>query len=66
MVSALVIKAIKSCKTLTLENLLENVKPMIETRGFMFNKQFVMNIINDLIDRDFMKKTEEGLEYLPV
>lgn len=56
MVSALVIKAMKSCKISSSEALLDNVKPMIETRGFMFDRKFVMNIINDLVDRDFMRE----------
>ena len=60
MVEALIIKLMKSSKILTLEDLYTKVTPMIEARGFNFNKVFVDSTFQSLISKNFIRNLEDG------
>lgn len=59
MVEALIVKIMKNSKTITLEGLYQQITPMIEARGYLFNKAFVDNALGGLIDK-FIKGPENG------
>lgn len=60
MVEALIIKLMKSSKIVTMEELYKKVTPMIESRGFNFNKVFVDSTFKSLISKNFIRNLEDG------
>lgn len=55
MVEAFIVKIMKSNKTISNNELEEQLTPMIEARGYKFNKDFVINAFNGLIDKRYIK-----------
>jgi hypothetical protein len=60
MVEALIVKIMKASKKLKLPEVLEQITPMILTRGFKFNEKFVENTFNGLIDKRYIRKLDDG------
>lgn len=60
MVEALIIKLMKMHKVLTLEDLYEDITPLIEERGFNFNQKFVHNCFQGLITKNYIRDLKDS------
>ena len=60
MVEAMIIKIMKASKVATLEDILKRIIPIIESRGFKYNQEFVKQSVDRLIDKEYVRDFEDG------
>ena len=60
MVEAMIIKIMKNAKTASLEEILKRIVPIIESRGFKYNQEFVQQSMDRLIDKEYIRDFEDG------